>query len=170
MHLYKCVRTDHVIEELPVQTLCVGVVLIPYPTCWVCEIPSPDMWAVCKGSFFVLGGGGGQVVNPLVIFTPAEEGTKLRELNGIYKGNDTTRLLFFFLLHTFTMLSKSPSDTVCADSVAIFIKIRRFVSLVPFLSLVVIIFIFEILRSTDAVPTGIDRQMLASVLSGKTLL
>ena len=73
-----------------------------------------------------------------------------------YAKKMTTHLLFF-LLHTFTMLSKSPSDTVCANSEAIFIRIRRFVSSVPFLSLVVMIFVFEILRSTDAVPTEIVR-------------
>ena len=64
----------------------------------------------------------------------------MTKLNGIRKGNCRTSLLFF-LFHTFTMLSKSPSDNVGGDSVVVvfYIKYERFVSPMPFLNLVLII-------------------------------
>ena len=49
------------------------------------------------------------------------------------------------------------------DPITIFIKYERCVSPMPFLNMVIIIVIFEKLHSTDAVQTGIDRQMLAKV-------
>ena len=57
-----------------------------------------------------------------------------------------------------TMWSKSESDSLLGPSIAIFIRLPRFVSVSLFRSLVFIVFIAEKLRFMEAVLTGRRHQ------------
>ena len=87
---------------------------------------------------------------------------KIQILSSNVIHNIYTVILLGFLFHTLIIASKSSSDSVSGDSMAIFI---RLLSPSRFLNLVLISFISEKLLSTDAVPTGIDRQISNKVLT-----
>ena len=69
-----------------------------------------------------------------------------------------------FLFQMSTIFSRSSFESFSGDSMEIFIKWERLTSPRRFLNRVLIIFILEKLRSTDAVPTGIERHTLARIL------
>ena len=75
-----------------------------------------------------------------------------------------TAILLPFLFHMSIIASRSSSESISGDSIAIFIKLDRLESLRQFLRRVLINFIWEKLLSTDAVETGRVRLMVASVL------
>ena len=75
-----------------------------------------------------------------------------------------TAILLPFLFHMSIIASRSSSESISGDSIAIFIKLDRLESLRQLLRRVLINFIWEKLLSTDAVETGRVRLMVASVL------
>ena len=87
-----------------------------------------------------------------------------------YTSYTYTIILVLFLYHISTIFSKSLSDIFSGDSIAIFIKWDRLFSPRRFLRWVFIIFIWEKLRSTEAVPIGIGRHMLAKVFKFGSML
>ena len=61
------------------------------------------------------------------------------------------------------MFSRSLSESFSGGSIASFFKEERLLSPMRFLNRVLIIFIWEKLISTEVVPTGIERQIFASL-------
>ena len=68
------------------------------------------------------------------------------------------------------MFSRSLLESFSGDSIAIFIKEERLLSPMRFLNRVLIIFIWEKLLSTEAVPTEIKRHLFASLFKSGNIV